>query len=101
MPTPKSETRKLMEKAIEVMKEKNIDISQQKSKGFKDLGINKFDYTVTMGCEDVCPFIPAKQYIEWQIEDPKGKSIETVRQIRDKIEKKVLELINRVKQETN
>ncbi|MDP3024865.1 MAG: arsenate reductase ArsC [candidate division Zixibacteria bacterium] len=80
--------------AIEVMKEKGIDISSQKSKGFNDLPYKSFDFVITMGCGDVCPFVPAKQRIEWQIEDPKEKQKEKFREIRDKIENKVKEFLN-------
>ena len=79
--------------AIEVMKEKGIDISGQKSKGFGDLKEKNFDYVITMGCGDVCPFVPARQKIDWDLPDPKGKPIEAYREIRDVIERKVQELI--------
>jgi arsenate reductase len=81
------------ETAIEVMKEAGIDISQQRSKGFNELPEKTFDYVITMGCGDVCPFVPAKKRIEWDILDPKGKPIEVFRETRDIIKKKVLELI--------
>lgn len=84
---------KVNETAIEVMKEKGIDISSQSSKGFFDLPVQEFDIVVTMGCKDVCPFIPSKEHIEWDIPDPKGKSIEFFRDVRDKIEEKVKEVI--------
>jgi arsenate reductase len=79
--------------AIKVMKEKGIDISGQKSKGFGDLKKKDFDYVITMGCGDVCPFVPAKERIEWDILDPKGKPIEAYRETRDVIERKLQELI--------
>jgi len=84
--------------AIEVMKEKGIDISNQKSKGFKELPFNDFDYVITMGCGDVCPFVPAKERIEWEIEDPKGKAKEKFREVRDKIEKNIKEFLSKLKQ---
>jgi arsenate reductase len=80
--------------AIKVMNEKGIDISGQKSKGFDDLKEKKFDYVITMGCGDVCPFVPAKHRIEWDIPDPKGKSIEIFGPVRDEIERKVKEFID-------
>ncbi len=86
---------KVNELAIEVMKEKGIDISEQKSKGFKDLPYTNFDYMVTMGCGDVCPFVPAKQRIEWEIEDPKEKPKEKFKEVRDKIEKKIKEFLRK------
>jgi glutathione/glutaredoxin type arsenate reductase len=84
---------KVEEMAIQVMKEKGIDISGQRSKGFDDLKEKDFDYVITMGCGDVCPFVPAKERIEWDVSDPKGKSIEAYREIRDTIERKLQELI--------
>ncbi|KPL02515.1 MAG: hypothetical protein AMJ73_08605 [candidate division Zixibacteria bacterium SM1_73] len=80
--------------AIEVMKEKNVDISAQKSKGFDDLKGENFDYVITMGCRAVCPFVSAMQRIEWDVSDPKGKSIEAFRQVRDEIERKVKEFFD-------
>jgi len=79
--------------AIEVMKEKGIDISRQQSKGFKDLPYKNFDYVITMGCGDACPFVPSKESIDWGIEDPKGKSKEKFRKTRDEIEKKIKEFL--------
>jgi arsenate reductase len=80
--------------AIKVMKEIGIDISDQTSKGFELLPYNKFDYIVTMGCQDACPYFPAQKKVEWQIEDPKGKGIEVFRKVRDGIGNKVKELLN-------
>lgn len=82
--------------AIEVMKEVGIDISSQKSKGFPDLPCKEFDYVITLGCQDVCPFFPSKEKIDWQVEDPKGKSLDFFQKTRDQIENKVKELINAV-----
>jgi arsenate reductase len=84
---------KVNETAVEVMKEAGIDISSQRSKGFTELPEKAFDYVVTLGCGDVCPFVPAKKRIEWDIADPQGKPIEAFRETRDIIKKKVLELI--------
>ena len=83
--------------AIEIMKEKGIDISSQRSKGFNDLPYKSFDYVITMGCGDVCPFVPAKERIEWEIEDPKGKTKGEFREAREVIEKKVKEFLKRLK----
>ena len=59
--------------AIKVMKEAGIDISYQISNGFNDLPTKEFDYAITLGCQDTCPFVPAEKHISWQIEDPKDK----------------------------
>lgn len=82
--------------AIKVMQEENLDISGQRSKGFRDLPVKDFDYIVTMGCEDVCPFVPGKKHVEWDIEDPKGKSLYFFRQVREKIRGKVKSLIRAI-----
>jgi arsenate reductase len=78
---------------IEVMKEKNIDLSGKRPKGLDDLPPVEMDYLVTMGCEETCPAVPSKKILEWQIPDPRGKSIEDFRKIRDMIEDKVKDLL--------
>jgi arsenate reductase len=50
------------------------------------------DIVVTMGCGDACPVIPGKRYVDWELQDPAGQDIETVRKIRDEIERRVEEL---------
>jgi arsenate reductase len=50
------------------------------------------DIVVTMGCGDACPVIPGKRYVDWDLQDPAGQDIETVRKIRDEIERRVAEL---------
>jgi arsenate reductase len=81
--------------AIEVMLELGIDISQQKSKGFNDLPIKKFDYVITLGCNDLCPFVPADKHIEWRIENPRGKDLNFFRKIRDQIKNEVTSFIKK------
>jgi arsenate reductase (thioredoxin) len=82
--------------AVKVMAETGVDISVQESKGFKDLPVHDFDYVVTMGCGDVCPFMPSKRYLDWDLENPRGKSVYFFRQTRDKIEDKVKGLIRSI-----
>ena len=50
------------------------------------------DLVVTMGCGDACPVLPGKRYVDWDLEDPAGKDLETVRRIRDEIDRRVSEL---------
>jgi arsenate reductase (thioredoxin) len=80
---------------VEAMKEVGIDISKQKSKELTDEMIRESDYVVNMGCMDknFCPTIWLPKVIEWNLEDPKEKSIEEVREIRDEIEKRVKEIV--------
>ena len=81
---------------IEVMREAGIDISGNLSKGFNELPVKNFDYVVTLGCQDICPFFPADKHLEWQIDDPKDKNIEFFRKVRDDISCKVSELIKSI-----
>jgi len=50
------------------------------------------DIVVTMGCGDACPVIPGKRYVDWELQDPAGQDVETVRKIRDEIERRVADL---------
>ena len=80
--------------AITVMKEIGIDISNQKPKMISNYVIQQADKIVNMGCMDKesCPSMFVHNIIEWSIPDPRGKSIEEIRKIRDTIEKKVQDL---------
>lgn len=80
---------------VEVMKEKHIDISGNKPKLLTFEMANNVDLIVTMGCNDqgICPGPFFKPTMDWKLEDPKGKSIEKVREIRDLIEVQVKDLI--------
>lgn len=81
---------------IEVMKEKGIDLSSRITKGLKDLHPVEMDYLATMGCEETCPAVLARKIIEWVIPDPKGKSIDVFREVRDLIEDKVKNLLKEI-----
>jgi arsenate reductase len=81
---------------VKVMKEKGTDISCHKPKGFLDMRERNFDYVITMGCQDACPFLPSRKSIQWDIPDPKGGSIETFPKVRDTIENKVKTLMQKV-----
>ena len=83
---------------VEVMKEKGIDISANKPRQLTFQMANESDLIVTMGCNDqgLCPGPFFKPTIDWKLEDPKGKPIQKVREIRDQIERQVQELINQI-----
>ena len=80
---------------IQVMKEKGIDISNNKPKLITFQIAQDADLIVTMGCNDqgICPGPFFKPTIDWKLEDPKGKPIEKVREIRDDIDRRVQMLI--------
>ena len=78
--------------AITAMKEMGYDLANHKSKSLDDIPALEYDAVVTMGCGDACPFVRARQRFDWNIPDPKGKSIDEVRQIRDAIDSKIRDL---------
>jgi arsenate reductase (thioredoxin) len=80
------------------MREVGIDISKQKSKILTEDMIRKSTLRVNMGCveKESCPTLFIHNVIDWNIEDPTGKSIEKVREIRDVIESRVKELVSNV-----
>ena len=81
------------------MKEVGIDISHQKSKDITEDMMRNSTKIVNMGCMDneSCPTLFLNNVIDWNIENPKGKSVDKVREIRDQIEKGVKELVSRLK----
>jgi len=80
---------------VEAMKEKGIDISTKKPQLLTFQMAQDADLVVTMGCNDqgICPGPFFKPTVDWKLEDPKGKPIEKVREIRDDIEQRVRNLI--------
>ena len=80
--------------AIQVMREIDIDISEQKSKIIREDMIRNSDDMINMGCVDKqsCPALFINNVIEWGIDEPNGKSLEKVREIRDDIEQRVKQL---------
>jgi arsenate reductase (thioredoxin) len=79
--------------AIAAMAEKGIDISKELPKPWADEIVRAADVIVTMGCGDACPVYPGRRYVDWELDDPAGKSIEDVRPIRDEIERRVRRLL--------
>jgi len=85
---------KINPKAIAAMKELNYDLTSHHSKTLDEVKENApFDAVVTMGCGDACPWMPAKQFIDWQIPDPREMDTEAFRKVRNLIESKVKELL--------
>jgi arsenate reductase len=80
--------------AIDVMKEKGIDISGQKPKLLTLDMIENSHHIYTMGCIKSCPAAPPEKTTDWKLEDTEGKPIETYRIVRDDIEQKIKKLLS-------
>jgi len=79
--------------AVAVMAEKGIDISRELPQPWADEIVRAADVIVTMGCGDACPLYPGKRYLDWELDDPAGKSLAEVRPIRDDLELRVRGLL--------
>jgi protein-tyrosine-phosphatase len=82
--------------AVEAMREVGVDISGEFPKPLAEDSVRAADVVITMGCGDECPFYSGKRYEDWELEDPAGKEIETVRRIRDAIEARVRALLGEI-----
>ncbi len=78
---------------VEVMRELDIDLAGRRPRPLTDELAERADVIVTMGCGDACPYIPGKRYIDWDLPDPKGQPLETVREIREEIRSRVEQLL--------
>jgi protein-tyrosine-phosphatase len=78
---------------VEVMRELGIDLADRRPQRLTDELAQQADVVVTMGCGDQCPFIPGKRYIDWELDDPKGRPIDEVRTTRDVIARRVGDLL--------
>lgn len=81
---------------VEVMGELGIDLraSGAHPKRLEDAAVQASDVVITMGCGDECPFYPGTRYLDWQLEDPAGQSVDAVRPIRDEIDRRVRDLLD-------
>jgi arsenate reductase (thioredoxin) len=78
---------------VEVMREVGIDLSDRTPKRLTTELAEQADVVVTMGCGDECPYIPGRRYLDWELEDPKGRPLEEVRATRDDIARRVEALV--------
>ena len=85
---------KINPKAIAAMAELAYDLSTHDSKSLDEIPAIQFDYVVTMGCGDACPWVPAVHRIDWQIPDPREMDPTAFNAVRNLISEKVKELIN-------
>jgi protein-tyrosine-phosphatase len=80
--------------AVAAMTERGIDITTEYPKPWTDEIVRAADVVITMGCGDACPIFPGKRYLNWELDDPAGQSVDAVRPIRDEIERRVRALLN-------
>jgi arsenate reductase (thioredoxin) len=78
---------------VQAMDEIGVDMSEEFPKPLTDEVVRAADVVITMGCGDACPIYPGKRYEDWELEDPDGKDLGTVRKIRDEIDQRVQNLI--------
>ena len=79
--------------AVEAMLEDGIDMSAEQPKILTTEAVKDSDVVITMGCGDTCPIFPGKRYEDWELDDPAGKGVESVRPIRDEIRRRVVALL--------
>ena len=79
---------------VEAMAEIGIDLGDELPKPLGDEVVRVADVVVTMGCGDACPIYPGKRYEDWELDDPAGQDLESVRRIRDEIDARVTALVD-------
>ena len=80
--------------AVEALAEWRIDISTRQPKVLATEAVQASDVVITMGCGDACPIFPGKRYLDWELTDPAGQSIDVVRDVRDDIDSRVRNLLS-------
>ena len=78
---------------VEAMREVGIEVANNSPQKLTDELASKAAILITMGCGEACPAIPGLRRLDWPLEDPKGKPIERVREIRDDVRQRVLNLL--------
>ncbi len=79
---------------VEAMAELGVDVTAELPKRLTDDAVRSADVVITMGCGDACPIYPGTRYLDWDVEDPAGLSLDRVRPIRDEIDRRVAALID-------
>lgn len=94
--------RELHPEVVEAMAERGFDLAGRTPRRLDPQADAEWaDVVVTMGCGDVCPILPGKRRVDWELEDPIGGPLERVRGIRDEIERRVAELARQLDPKTN
>ena len=79
---------------VDAMRELGVDLADRSPHALERADAEWADLVVTMGCGDACPIIPGTRYLDWELEDPAGKSPDEVRRIRDEINTRVRDLLD-------
>ena len=79
---------------VAAMGEVGVDITKEFPKPLTDEVVRAADVVITMGCGDACPIYPGKRYLDWDLDDPAGKSVEDVRPIRDELDRRIQALLD-------
>jgi arsenate reductase (thioredoxin) len=77
---------------VDAMREVGIDLADRTPKRLSEEAVRDADVVITMGCGDACPIFPGKRYLDWELDDPAGRSLEQIRPIRDEIDRRVRSL---------
>jgi arsenate reductase len=80
--------------AVQALADWGIDISGREPKALSTEAVKASDVVITMGCGDACPIFPSKRYLDWELVDPAGKSVDVVRGVRDEIDTRVRHLLS-------
>lgn len=77
---------------VEAMREVGVELESRTPRALSREDVEWADLVVTMGCGDRCPYVPGREYVDWELDDPAGKGLDEVRRIRDEIERRVASL---------
>lgn len=78
----------------DVMREWGLDVTKERPKPLTEDAVRACDVVITMGCGDACPIYPDKRYLDWDLADPAGEGPETVRAVRDEIDRRIRALVS-------
>jgi protein-tyrosine-phosphatase len=83
--------------AVAAMAERGYDLGSHRARSLADAGPGPWDYVVTMGCGDECPYVPAVARFDWDVQDPSGLPPADFARVRDEIEHRVLDLLRHIR----
>jgi protein-tyrosine-phosphatase len=86
-------------RAVAALAERGYDLSTHASKSLDEVGPGPWDYVVTMGCGDACPYVPSRAHFDWDLPDPRDLPPPEFNRVRDEIERRVLDLVATIRTE--